>query len=107
MLGIRADVPRGELVWDIRQLERHGVRGYPFGATGLLDLECEPRTSVSDAPRVRVTSSMPIRVVLRWGKSATTQGGVAPDRSGTPRAPLHEHVAIISAASSMEVRCGA
>ena len=105
VLGIRADVPGGKLVWDIRQLERHGVRRYPFGAAGLLDLECEPRASVGEAPIVRISSSMPITVVLRWGKGAATTGGVAPNRTGVPRAPMHEHVVKLIAESSTEVRC--
>jgi len=52
---------------------------------------------------VRITTSMPIRVVLRWGKSATTQGGVAPDRSSS--LPVHEKVVTLIAASSTEVLC--
>ena len=41
VFGVRADVPRGELVWDVRLTSRHGIKAYPFGGgDGLIDLEC-------------------------------------------------------------------
>ena len=83
--------------------QRFGVKSYPFGGTGLLDLECLPRASIAEQPTVRITTNMPIRVVLRWGKSATTVGGVKPDRSRVPPKPLHEKVVTFETAGTTEV----
>lgn len=104
VMGIRADVPRGELVWDVRVTDRFGVKGYPFGATGLLDLECDARASVDEQPVIRLSSNMPVRVVLRWGKSASTQGGKPVDRSAVPPTPLHQKIIQLAAGSAVEVK---
>lgn len=92
VFGIRADVPKGEIMWDVRLTDRFGIKAYPFGPDGLLDLECAARGSVTDEPVITIRSNIPVKVVLRWGKSATTVGGVYVDRSSVPRAPLHEKV---------------
>ena len=42
-IGLRADVPRNTLLWDVRRLEEHGVAHYPFGLDGLLNLRCGAR----------------------------------------------------------------
>jgi hypothetical protein len=59
-------VRAGLLVWDVRQLEAHGVERYPFGRDGWLDLSCEARTSAAARPRVTVKSSVALRLELRW-----------------------------------------
>jgi hypothetical protein len=56
----------GVLVWDVRQLEAHGVSQYPFGRDGWLDLSCEARTSAASRPQVTVKSSVPLMLELRW-----------------------------------------
>ncbi|MDQ4126598.1 MAG: glycoside hydrolase [Actinomycetota bacterium] len=66
VLGLRADAPNGRLLWDVRLLEGHGVRRYPFGREGVLDLSCEPRTSTGEEPRVRASSSVPLEIAIRW-----------------------------------------
>ena len=81
VLGLRADAPNGRLLWDVRLLEEHGVRRYPFGREGVLDLSCEARASAGEEPEVRVSSSVPLELTVRWEggeRSLRLSGGEAP-----------------------------
>jgi glycogen debranching enzyme len=66
VFGIRADVPKNQIVWDVRLLEEHGVKQYPFGTDGLLDLHCESRESENEEPQITVTSNVPVTIFVRW-----------------------------------------
>ena len=63
-------VCEGVLVWDVRQLEAHGVERYPIGRDGWLDLACDERAAPEDRPVVRVESSVALQLELRWGRPA-------------------------------------
>jgi glycogen debranching enzyme len=66
VFGLRADAPSGRLFWDVRLLESHGVRGYPFGKDGVLDLSCATRSSTTEEPEIKVRSTVPLELVIRW-----------------------------------------
>jgi hypothetical protein len=66
VFGLRADAPSGRLLWDVRLLESHGVRRYPFGKDGVLDLSCVPRDSAGEEPEIQVRSTIPLELVVRW-----------------------------------------
>ncbi|MES2202427.1 MAG: trehalase family glycosidase [candidate division FCPU426 bacterium] len=66
VFGLRADVPSGRLVWDLRLLEGHGVKGYPFAAKGLLDLSVAPRASAKEKPQVKASANMRLKLEIRW-----------------------------------------
>ncbi len=66
-LGLRADVPRGVLVWDVRLLEEHGVEHYPFGLDGLLNLRCQARADPAGEPVIEASSTVPLTLEVRWG----------------------------------------
>jgi hypothetical protein len=72
VLGIRADVPRSRVVWDVRLLERHGITRLPFGRDGVLDLVCEARRDPKDRPVVRITTSVPVELELCWAGGRET-----------------------------------
>ena len=72
IFGLRPDVPHARLLWDVRLLEEHGVRQYPFGSDGLLDLHCEARASALDRPVIRATSTEPLELEVRWAGGAET-----------------------------------
>jgi hypothetical protein len=40
VFGIRSDVPNQTIVWDINLLDEFGVKKYPFGKEGLVNLHC-------------------------------------------------------------------
>jgi hypothetical protein len=74
VFGLRADCQTNTLTWDVRLLEEHGVRQYPFGRDGLLDLRCEARSSASQRPAVHVTSNIPLALRVFWeGGEETVQ----------------------------------
>jgi hypothetical protein len=66
VFGLRADAPSRRLLWDVRLLESHGVRRYPFGNDGVLDLSCAVRGSAGEEPEIQVRSTIPLELVVRW-----------------------------------------
>lgn len=76
VFGIRPDVPRREIVWDVRLLDEFGVEQYPYGPDGTLSLKCAARREYAQEPVVTITSTVPVRLRLRWGGRACTEGGV-------------------------------
>jgi glycogen debranching enzyme len=72
VFGLRADAPSGRLLWDVRLLEEHGVRRYPFGVEGVLDLSCASRGSAREEPRIEVRSSVPLELMVRWERGEKT-----------------------------------
>jgi len=66
VFGLRPDRSAGRLFWDVRLLEGHGVRGYPFGPEGSLDLWCPARKNPEEKPAVEVRSTVPLQLRLHW-----------------------------------------
>ncbi len=66
VFGLRPDVPHRQLLWDVRLLDAHGVKRYPFGKTGLLDLRCERRSSPGEAPQITASTNEPLDLLVRW-----------------------------------------
>ena len=66
VFGLRPDIPHARIVWDVRLLEKHAIRQYPFGKDGLLDLECQARSSAQERPVIKVTSNIPVTLEVRW-----------------------------------------
>ena len=66
LFGLRPDVPGARLVLDVRLTGRYGVRQYPFGPDGLLDIEVDATGPAGTPPRVEVRSSVPLTLALRW-----------------------------------------
>ena len=80
VFGLRADVPAARLVWDVRLCEAHGVRQYPFGPGGELDLAVEARANPAEEPRVSVRSDARLTLELRWA-GGRREMAVAPGSS--------------------------
>lgn len=66
VFGIRADVPHGKLVWDVRLTEAHGVKRYPFGLDGTVELACEARERADEKPRIAASANVPVKIQVRW-----------------------------------------
>ncbi|TKJ25527.1 MAG: glycoside hydrolase [Promethearchaeota archaeon Loki_b31] len=66
VFGIRPNVPKNQLFWDVRLLERHGIKNYPFGQKNLIDLECEARKDASEEVKINAKSSAPISLIIKW-----------------------------------------
>ncbi len=84
IFGIIPDAPSNRLTWNVRLLEEHGVRRYPFGTAGRLDLKCLPRKSQLDRPQLELHADVPFTLELIW------EGGrdIIPIESKT-RIPVH------------------
>jgi hypothetical protein len=63
---LRYDALKQRLTWKLRRTDELGVRRYPFAADGLLDLRVEARSSVTERPRVTLSSNQPLEVELLW-----------------------------------------
>ncbi len=66
VFGLQPDVPASRLIWHVRLTEEHGVRHYPFGANGTLDLHCPARSSTAEKPQISATATFPLELVVRW-----------------------------------------
>jgi hypothetical protein len=72
VFGLAPDAPAGRLTWRVRLCEAHGVRQYPFGAEGWLDLECGPRGSARARPSLTVHANVPLTLQVVWEGGAET-----------------------------------
>lgn len=79
VFGLRPDAANNRLHWDLRCLEAHGIDGYPFGATGQLDLRCAPRHRAEDEPQIEVVSDVEVTLDLTW-PGGRKQVDVTPNR---------------------------
>jgi hypothetical protein len=66
VFGLVPDAPANRLVWTVRLLEEHGIRRYPFGLNGTLDLKCSSRRDSSEKPDIEILSDVPLTVEVIW-----------------------------------------
>jgi hypothetical protein len=66
VFGLRPDCAHTTLTWDVRLLDEHGVRQYPFGKNGLLSLRCIARQNSTERPQIEVESNIPLTLRLLW-----------------------------------------
>jgi hypothetical protein len=66
VMGFIPDAPSNRLSWHIRLLDEHGIRRFPFGQTGMLDLKCNPRSSQLEQPSLEIHSNVPLTLELIW-----------------------------------------
>jgi len=68
IFGLRPDASKKILVWDIRLTDAHGIKRYPFGKDGVIDLFCERRSSQKEEPKISISSTIPLNIEIRWLK---------------------------------------
>jgi len=74
VFGLRPDLPKQILTWDVHLLDEHGVNQYPFGSQGLLDIHCDERHLSAEKPKIQVHANIPFTLELKWeGGSETIQ----------------------------------
>lgn len=66
VFGLHPDAASGRLEWDAELTDGFAVQRYPFGADGVVDLECARRTSAEQRPSIRASSSVGLELVVRW-----------------------------------------
>jgi len=65
VFGIRADVPTNTL-WVVRLTDAFGVKKYPFGKNGIIDLQCAKRKKITDKPMLKIKSNIAFNLLLKW-----------------------------------------
>jgi len=66
VFGLRPEVGRNELTWNVRLLDEHGVDRYPFGPDATLDLRCASRKSPAEEPVINATATQAVKLVVKW-----------------------------------------
>lgn len=66
VFGLSQDAVSNRLTWHVRLTEEHGVRRFPFGSTGLLDIKCNSRISRLDRPSIEIHSNLPLTLEVIW-----------------------------------------
>jgi len=72
VFGLRPEVRRNELTWDVRLLDEHGVDRYPFGPGATLDLRCAKRCSPAEEPVIEAAATQPVTLVVQWAAGKKT-----------------------------------
>ncbi|NVO21457.1 MAG: glycoside hydrolase [Bacteroidetes bacterium] len=66
VFGLRPDVPNHSLVLDVRLTDEYGVRNYPFGKEGLVDIHVAKRKDPKEMPNVIIKSNIEFDLNLAW-----------------------------------------
>ncbi len=67
VLGIQVHAEKSEIVWHVKNLERHGIKRIPVGRDAYADLICEARSGENEKPNITVKSDKPIKVTVICG----------------------------------------
>lgn len=64
IIGLYPDYVNKQIRWDLRQVEEHGVRRYPFGPDGEISFLCAARKSSKEKPIIEIESNVDFTLVL-------------------------------------------
>ena len=67
IFGIKPDVKRNTIAWDVRLTDRHGIENYPFGKEGSMELFCQERACPEEEPRITIRSNVAFTLEILWG----------------------------------------
>ena len=71
VFGIRPQAKQRKIVWNVRLLEKHGVKNYPLDGLSV-DLICEERATENDEPIITAICDEPIEIEIRYGNKCKT-----------------------------------
>lgn len=66
VFGIRPDVPNNTLLIDVRLTDEYGIKKYPFGKDGQLDIFCKSRKKAKDKPSLILQTNIPLKIRIKW-----------------------------------------
>jgi hypothetical protein len=72
IFGLTQSAASNRLTWHVWLTEEHGVRRYPFGPAGMLDLKCNARNSPLDRPSFEIHSNIPFTLEVIWEGGTNT-----------------------------------
>lgn len=71
VFGIRPQAKQRKIVWNVRLLEKHGVKNYPLDGLSV-DLICEERATENDEPIITAICDEPIEIEIRYANKRKT-----------------------------------
>ncbi len=72
ILGLKSDYSARQVVWDISQIEEHGLERYPFGPEGVVNFHAKQRQSSQEAPVVTIESNIEFELTINWETKSHT-----------------------------------
>lgn len=66
VFGIRPDIANNTLLIDVRLKDEYGVKQYPYGKEGKLDISCGKRKKETDKPSLTVQANVPVKLIVKW-----------------------------------------
>ena len=66
VFGIRPNVPENTLLIDVRLTDEYGVKQYPYGKSGMLDIMCKKRRSENEKPSIYIKTNVPLKIIIKW-----------------------------------------
>jgi hypothetical protein len=79
ILGIQSDYSQKKIIWNVHQLEEHGIERYPFGPEGVVDLKVGRRSKSTEKPVITVRTDIPFELIVNWGNGQTKSFRVESD----------------------------
>lgn len=79
ILGIQSDYSQKKIIWNVHQLEEHGIERYPFGPEGVVDLKVGRRSKSTEKPVITVKTDIPFELIVNWGNGQTKSFRVESD----------------------------
>ncbi|RHJ92111.1 MGH1-like glycoside hydrolase domain-containing protein [Parabacteroides bouchesdurhonensis] len=67
IFGIRSNVYDKKMTIDVNLTEAYGIKRYPFGMDGLVDIKVKARSAATQEPQVEITSNVPFELTVLWG----------------------------------------
>lgn len=64
LVGLRWE--NNVLIWNINLIEQHGVIQFPVGLNDKLDAICSTRQTQDETPHIKIITSTPIHLEVRW-----------------------------------------
>ena len=72
IFGLKANMLKKTIQWDVLLTDEHGVERYPVGPDGMLSLKCAARTSAGQKPVVEIDSNIELKLLLTWEGGTST-----------------------------------
>ncbi len=66
IFGIRANLQEREITLDVTLTDAYGIKKYPFGENGSIDIKVEKRSNKNVKPKVTITTNEPFKFLLLW-----------------------------------------
>ncbi|MFI0429348.1 MGH1-like glycoside hydrolase domain-containing protein [Mariniflexile sp. HMF6888] len=66
VFGIRPNIQNNELLIDVNLTDEYGIKHYPYGINGSVDILCRKRKSVKEKPLIMIITNVPLKLIVKW-----------------------------------------